>query len=60
MAMTVKEQLIEMLREAGYDYFTAAEEATKRIEEFLASGEKSVTLYAQGAKTSVTLTRKKP
>lgn len=46
--MFVKEILIEALRDAGYDFITAAEHARTAIKEFLASGEKSqrICVYA--------------
>ncbi len=43
--MSVKEQIIEKMRVAGFDFLTACEEATRCIREFLASGESSRTVY---------------
>ena len=56
-SMTVKEQLIEMMRNEGYDFFTAAEHATKALEEFRASDKEEVTLTC-GA-SSVTIRKAK-
>jgi hypothetical protein len=41
LKMTVKETLAEALREAGYDFITAYEDAHKAITEFLHSNERS-------------------
>lgn len=39
--MTVKEQIVEIIRAEGYDFITACELATKCIAEFKVSGEQS-------------------
>lgn len=38
--MTVKEQMVELLREAGYDFMTACEEADKFIQQELRAWER--------------------
>lgn len=56
--MTVKKQLIELLRRNGYDFFTAAEEATAAIKEFKASKHKKMLYYVQGSKEAFELRKK--
>ena len=56
--MSVKEQIIEGLRENGFDFFTAAEIATDMIREFLASGEKERKHWLVNGRFHVTLRRK--
>ena len=55
--MTVKEQIIEGLRENGFDFFSAAEIATNVIREFLASGEKERKHWLVNGRFQVTLRR---
>lgn len=40
--MSVREQIIEMMQDAGYDVFTACEEADRIIAEFRASDQKEM------------------
>ena len=48
--MSVKEQIVEKMRSAGYDFLTVCEFATRCIREFLESGESKRTFHvmAQG------------
>ena len=43
--MSVKETIIEIIRKEGYDFFTAAEIATKAIKEFMASNKPTETYH---------------
>lgn len=43
-ADTVRERLIDALREAGYDTVTAAEHVTRYLAEFRASGKRTATI----------------
>ena len=54
--MTVKEQLVEILRGEGYDFITACEHAQVAINEFLASGEQRRVIHSKTK--SITLERK--
>lgn len=60
--MTIKEQIVEKFRAAGYDFWTACEEADKAIAEFKSSGEAQKTFGIKGAygkcADAFTLTRK--
>lgn len=47
--MTVKEQIVEKIRAAGYDMFTACEEASRIIAEFKASGKDRMEFGVMGA-----------
>jgi len=42
---TAKDKIVDLLREAGYDFFTASEIATETIREFKASGKKRQRYY---------------
>ena len=46
--MSVKEQLIELIRAEGYDFFTAAELAHNCLNEFLASGKSEEIYHLKG------------
>ena len=46
--MSVKEQLIELIRSQGYDFFTAAELAHNCLEEFKASGKTEEIYHVKG------------
>jgi hypothetical protein len=54
--ITVKEQLVDIIRANGYDFITACEMATQAINEFLESG-KSIDKYYIGNQ-SFTLVKK--
>jgi len=58
MKMSVKEQIIEGLRQNGYDYFTAAEIASNTIREFLASGDTERLYWLENGRFQITLCRK--
>lgn len=40
--MTVKDTLVDALRDEGYDFWTASEHASRFIAEFLTSGQKEM------------------
>lgn len=44
-AYRAKDKIVDILREAGYDFFTASEIATETIREFIASGKKRQRYY---------------
>jgi len=43
--MSIKEQIVEKLRAAGYDFLTACEDASTIMREFKESGDKSCTFH---------------
>ena len=51
--MTTKEQIIEMFRDAGYDFLTAAEEATECLTRFHGSNLKKMRFGVMAGKKCV-------
>lgn len=50
MTLSVKDQIIELLRAEGYDYISAAREATRVIKEFMESDKVYTTLYTKSGR----------
>ncbi len=57
MILPTREQIVDIMRAEGFDAITAAEHATRAIEEFRASGKESET-YTVGS-SRFTLTRQR-
>lgn len=57
MPDSIKDTIADTLREEGYDFMTAYEEATRAIKEFVASGKPEAT-YTTKSGATITLKRK--